>query len=464
MTRFTWTSERVRRALGVAGSGSSPRDYSGISTDTRTLEPGELFVALRGEKFDGTEFVSAAADAGAGGAVVERRPKAVLENFELFEVEDALHALGVLAAARRTELDATVVAITGSSGKTTTRQFTAAALGGATYASPGNFNNLVGLPLSILSAPEDSPVWVLELASNQPGEIERLGRIANADVGVITSVSESHLEGLGDLQGVLDEKLSLLSTVRPGARAFVADEPEALVRQARQRLSETETVGLSEAADVRPERWSTSSDGVAWTWQDVEFSLPGFGAHLIRNALFALAVARHLGVEPREAATRLKAANVPLMRGEIRPVGGIALLVDCYNANPASFSAAIEAQSSLGGQRRRAILAGTMLELGDRSAELHEQVAKRMLDAEVEVIAATGEFITAFRRLAPGSSVSLILKETLEAAYAELVTRLNGDEVVLLKASRGMKFERALPWFERDFGPRETVINSGTDG
>jgi UDP-N-acetylmuramoyl-tripeptide--D-alanyl-D-alanine ligase len=431
-----------------------------VSTDSRTLRPGDLFVALRGDRFDATEFVRAAAAAGAKGAVVERRPEGIPDDLELFVVDDALRALGRLAAVRRLELDPTVVAITGTSGKTTTRELTAAALGEGAYASPGNFNNLVGLPLSILAAGEDAGIWVLEIASNSPGEVERLGRIAEPDHAVITSVAEGHLEGLGDIQGVLDEKLGLLTSLRPGGCALVADEPSELVRQARRRWLDVRTVGLDDTADEHPNSWAVSNRGVEWKWRGIDFRLPGFGVHLIKDGMFAVSVARLLGVEPREMAARIGAVRLPPMRGEVRRVGGLLLLVDCYNANPSSFRAAIESLEGLAGERRRAVLAGTMLELGERSAALHEEVARAMVSAGIELIAATGEFAAAFERSGPRPSEGLILEAQLEDAYRQLARRLRGDEAVLLKASRGMKFERAIPLFERDFG---VAAASGAD-
>jgi UDP-N-acetylmuramoyl-tripeptide--D-alanyl-D-alanine ligase len=338
------------------------------------------------------------------------------------------------------------------------------ALGSGAYGSPGNFNNLVGLPLSILAAPENARIWVLELASNRRGEIERLGRIAEPDYAVITTVSEGHLEGLGDLQGVLDEKLSLLSTVRPESVALVGDEPPELVEQAGTRHPEVRSVGLDKTADERPESWSVTGDGVVWSWAGTDFELRGFGTHLIRDALFAVVVASLLGVEPQRAAERLGHAELPPMRGEVQRLGDLTLLIDCYNANPASFLAAIDALSALAAGRRRAVLAGTMLELGARSTLLHEQVAGFLLDAGVELIAATGEFVEAFARAGSRAHEALILEAELEDAYRRLAARLAGGEFVLLKASRGMKFERAIPWFERDFGAARRSGKSNTEG
>ncbi len=452
MTRFIWTSQRVRDALSLPQLAGAVQAYTGVSTDSRTVRPGELFVALHGDRFDGTEFVAAAEAAGARGAVVESQPRGVGPELELFLVEDALVALGQLAAVRRKALDPTVIAITGTSGKTTTRELTAAVLGESGYASPGNFNNLVGLPLSILAAPEEAALWVLEIASNSPGEVERLGRIAEPDCAVITSLSEGHLEGLGDFQGVLNEKLGLLVGLRSRGCSLVADQPADLARRARERCSDVRTVGLSSAADEHPDRWSASERGVEWRWKGSDFELGGFGTHLIRNAMFALAIGDLLGIEPPVMASRLKDVKLPPMRGEVRRIGDLLLLVDCYNANPASFRAAIESLELLAGSRKRAALVGTMLELGDRSAALHAEIADVMIAAGIELIALTGGFTAAYERTTARASGDLILAETLEDAYRELAVRLRGDEAVLLKASRGMKFERAIPLFERDFG------------
>jgi UDP-N-acetylmuramoyl-tripeptide--D-alanyl-D-alanine ligase len=464
MPRFSWTSERIAEALDIPATGLEPRVYGGVSTDTRTLRPGELFVALRGERFDGVEFVAAAAAAGAPGAVAEHRPQGVADEFELFLVDDTLRALGQLATVRRRALDPKVVAITGTSGKTTTRELTAAVLGPGAYASPANYNNLVGLPLSILAAPEGSGVWLLELASNQAGEIDQLARIAEPDFAVITSVSEGHLEGLGDLQGVMEEKLALLSNLRVSGQALVCDEPADLVQLARQRLADVRTVGLSPEADVRPQSWSVSADGVAWRWSGVDFRLAGFGAHLIRDALFALAVAQLLGVDAPQAAQRLATVKLPPMRGELRQLGDLTLLVDCYNANPASFRAALDSLSALAAGRRRAVLAGTMLELGEQSQMLHGRVARWIADEGIELIAASGEFATGFAGMASELGERLIRADDFEDAYCKLSARLRGDEVVLIKASRAKKFERAIPLFERDFGGKGRLRISGTHG
>lgn len=458
--RFSWMSDRVREALDLP-AGEERRAFRGVSTDSRTTKSGDLFVALPGERFDGTDFVADAAEAGAVGAVVERYPGDVPEDLELFIVDDAQEALGALAHYRRRYLDPRVIGVTGTSGKTTTRELIAAVLGPEAYSSPGNYNNLIGLPLAILGAPETAPVWVLELASNQPGEIRRLGEIAEPDCGVITTVGEAHLEGLGDLAGVLEEKLSLLDTVRPEGVAVVGDSPPELSEAARAAFAHVVVAGLEPEAGVRPESWSVSAHGLRWRWHGVEFRTDMVGTHILRNAMLALAVADWLGVPAQEAAPRVHEVRPLPMRNEVRGVGQMTLLIDCYNANPGSFGAAIDVSKGLADRGRRVAVVGTMLELGGESRRLHSRVAREIAAAGFDLVVATGQFVEAFAPMVESCGDRLILEEDPMEAYPVLAERLTGDEVVLLKASRGIELERLVPLFERDFGDRdsEEVLN-----
>lgn len=454
-SRFFWTSDRVREALDLP-TATEHREYRGVSTDSRTIRPGELFVGLPGERYDGADFVAQAAESGARGAIVERYPGDVPDDLELILVDDALEALGELARYRRQAADAGVIGVTGTNGKTTTKELIAALLGPNSYVSPGNYNNLVGLPLSILGAPETAAFWVLELASNRPGEIRRLGRIARADLGVITNVGPGHLEGLGSVESVLDEKLSLLETLATEGVSVVGDEPPELPAAARTIHPRVIVAGLGARADERPEEWTSSTRGLCWRWRGAEFDLATPGEHMLRNAMIALTVARELGVEAGEAVRRMSALRLPSMRNEIRDVGDLTLLLDCYNANPGSFRAALSVLDSLGRGRRRAAIVGTMLELGADSPGLHEQVARQIAAADLDLVAATGAFVEAFDELGAKRPGHLVRVEDPLQAYEAFAARLHGDELVLLKASRGIRLERLVPLFERDFGDRKS--------
>lgn len=452
--RFRWTGAQVLRALGRRDGSDVEREYDGICTDSRRVRPGDLFVALKGERFDGVEFVAEAARAGARGAVVERRLPGWPDELEVFEVPDARRALGDLARHRRRALAAVAVAVTGTNGKTTVKELLGRILGTAapTYVSPGNYNNRVGVPLSILEAPADARFWVLELGTSQPGEIRALGEIVEPDLAIITSVAEGHLEGLRDLAGVLEEKTSLLETLREGGWAIVADQPPELLARARARFPAVRAAGLGEDADERPDAWSSGPEGIHLRWRGVEMSTALLGAHNARNLLVALAAARVLNVPAASAARAVRGFQGLSLRAEPRDVGSLTLLLDCYNANPGSFRAAIDAASALAGTRPKAALVGSMLELGTESETLHRVVAKTLARAGFAPIGATGEFVRPFEEMRETLGDRLVTGAELAEVYAEFARRLTGREIVLLKASRGVGLERVAPWFERDFG------------
>ncbi len=455
MAVWRWTDEEVRQALGLAsGVTGQDREFNGISTDSRSVEPGDLFVALVGPSFDGHDFVEAALDKGAAGVVVQRELDV---EGPLYLVGDTLEALGALAHHRRHRLGARVVAVTGSSGKTSTKELLRATLSGAhrVHATAGNMNNRIGLPLTILSAPEETEILILEMGTNEPGEIRALTDIAEPDVGIVTTVSETHLEGLGTLEGVLEEKLELIRGTRGDGLAFVGSDSNLLVGQARRIRSDLRVAGFGPEADeaYRPSDPEMTTDGCwsfLWRGQPVRLRLPG--RHSVVNAVLALSVAEALGVDADLATRALSAVEPPRLRGETRNLGRLTLLLDCYNASPQSTRAALQWLRAVGsGKRRTVAVLGSMLELGDRTEALHAVVLHEALDGGVDLVVATGAF--AALALAEGiTGPRLLVRADPERAYGELTARLHGDEVVLLKASRGVALERLVPLFEADFG------------
>lgn len=453
MSAFAWTDAAVRLALGLAPEpAAAGAPYTGVSTDSRTVAPGDLYVALVGERFDGHDFVADALARGARGSVVSRDVAGEGEA-PLYRVADTLVALGALASYRRAQLDVPVVAITGSAGKTTTKDLTRGALAGAlrVHATKGNLNNRVGMPLTLLATPADAQVLVLELGTNEPGEIGALARIARADVGVITTVGEAHLEKLGSVEGVLAEKLDLLRNLAPGAQGVVGDEPAFLPAAARGACATVRVAGWSERADadLRPGHAETDDAGAyrfSWRGHRVALSLPG--RHSVLNALLALAVAERLGVPPDAAARGVSGVGAGSLRGEVRRMGGLTVLVDCYNANPPSVRVALDLLASRSGGRKVAVL-GTMLELGAASPALHAEALRHALSLPVDLVVATGAFADAAREVQDGRVVTA---PDWKSAYPALRERLSGSEVVLLKASRGVAMEGLLPLLAADFG------------
>lgn len=455
MSAFAWSDESVRRALGLRIELAEPEvEYIGVSTDSRAVVEGDLYVALVGDRFDGHDFVADAFSKGARAAVVSK-PAPGDPLGRLYPVDDTLVALGRLAAHRRRALSAPVVAITGSSGKTTTKEMTAAALAATlrVHATSGNLNNRIGMPLTLLAAPNDAEAVVLELGTNEPGEIRALAQVARPDVAVITTVGESHLEKLGSLDGVLDEKLDLLRHMVDGGRCVVGDEPPVLAERAQAICSSVRVVGWSERADDRSRAAQADVDvfgRYAFDWKGQRVTAPMVGRHAVSNALLALTVADLLGVAPRDAVRGLGAARMGSMRGEFRRVGDLTLIVDCYNANPQSVRAALDVLQDQAVSGRKVAVLGTMLELGAQAESLHEQVLTDALARELDIVVATGAFAAAADRL--GEADRVIAADDWRDAYPLLRSELDGHEVVLLKASRGIALEAILPLFETDFG------------
>ncbi len=464
---FAWTDGHVRAALGLPGAhgahtpANPNRDdtlrYEGVSADSRTVREGDLFVALKGENFDGHDYVTEAVERGVRGVVVSGTVDLGHEAC-LYPVDDTLHALGRLAGYRRSHLAAAVVGITGSSGKTGTKDLTRAALEGSRrlYATRGNRNNRVGLPLTLLDAPDDAEVVVLEMGTNEPGEIRALTEIAGPEIGVVTTVSETHIEKLESLEGVLEEKLDLLRGLPEDGRAVVGDEPAILSKEARQILSDTSVAGWSDWADAVLQPGDATMDchgnwSFRWQGEPVRLRVPG--RHSVVNALLALAVADMLDVPAAAAAQGISALEADSMRGEIRQSGSLTLLLDCYNANPQSTRAALHLLVAVQPGRPKVAFLGTMLELGRRSEELHAAVLREAAALDLALVVATGAFARAVDRMeAPITGPTLIAAVGPFEAYEALRRRLGGDEVVLIKASRGFALERVIPEFERDFG------------
>jgi UDP-N-acetylmuramoyl-tripeptide--D-alanyl-D-alanine ligase len=458
-----WTEKQVLDALPLAvsedrGNGDRPdaSEYGSVGTDTRSLDTDALFVALRGDNFDGHAFLTQAADSGARAAIVERVPPDA-PPLRYYRVPDTLTALGRLGRYHRRQLDARVAAITGTNGKTTTKEMARAVLATryATHATAGNLNNLIGAPLTLLATPPDTEALVVEIGMNMPGEIARLAEIVEPDVGIVTAVGQGHLEGVGTVEGVLREKTTLLSRLRPGGLALVADEPPSLPQRARSLARRVKVAGWTDRADedLRADGLRIDAEGrVRFDWHGRPVSLPFGGRAHVRNALLALGLGLEWDVDADDAVAALEALEPPKMRGEVRRFAELAVIADCYNSNPASLAAAMETLVSMPRQGGRVVVIGSMLELGPRSEALHRESARAIAAADVDLIVATGLFVPAFEPLRAELGDRLVTADDAEAAFEPLADRLTGDEVVLLKGSRGVALERLMPRLEARFG------------
>lgn len=442
----SWTSEAVAQALGVGAPAALT--FTGVTTDTRHLTPGTLFVALKGERFDAHDFLTQAKNAGATGAVVRRGTPAVV-GLPLFEVPDTLAALGLLARARRRLLPkgAPVVAVTGSSGKTSAKEMIRSALATrrTVHATSGNLNNLVGVPLTILGAPDDATALVVEAGASLPGEIGKLRDIIEPTIAVVTNVGYAHLEGFGSAERLLLEKASLLD----GAPVAVVGNLPALVDQAQRRARKVVVVARDEFGEVHPDKVDVDDAGhPILYWMGTSVTLPVLGLHQVDNAMIALAVAREAGVDLTAAVAGLANVQIPAGRGGLVSKGSLTIIDDSYNANPDSILAALETALTYAARRRRplVVVLGSMLELGPESARLHAFVADELMSflPAPEIVAAVGDFVPAFARYREALGERLITAPDAETLGPLLTRALRGTEIVLLKASRGVALERVL--------------------
>jgi len=475
----------VRSEGGAGANGKLPA--TGVSTDSRTTRPGDLFFAIKGQHRDGHDFVDQAVSRGAVGCVVsdaERVREGIRAaadahksrvddpTYRLILVDDTIAALGRLAARQRELMRAKVVAVTGSNGKTTTKGMIHAVLSTALRgrAAVKSFNNALGVPLTLLAVEPEDEYVVVEIGSNAPGEVEALARMARPDIGVITSVGPAHVEGLGGLAGVVREKASLAGQVRDGGLVAVcADHPELLeqvgeVFSRRSRDLELLTLGRSEWADLRVE--DVSGDLAATSFRiggGPVLCLNVCGAHNANNAAAAYAVGRRMGLTDEQIAAGLAAYQPAEMRLNVLRRGGVTVIDDCYNANPASMRAAIQVLAlqpsrrsgapmafpgaeKAGSSGRRVLVVGDMLELGTEGTHWHEWIGREAATAGIEVIVAAGHFaecvVTGARAVNP--EVDAVACAGAEQAGDEAASRLRPGDVVLVKGSRGMGMERAV--------------------
>ncbi|MBI5863796.1 MAG: UDP-N-acetylmuramoyl-tripeptide--D-alanyl-D-alanine ligase [Planctomycetes bacterium] len=458
MIRFM-LSEVVAAVEGRIRADLPAGSASGVSTDSRTLRGGEVFFAVRGENFDGHDFVLDALKRGACAAVVAAKQAADLHRAHLaaggagllIEVEDPVIALGRLAAFHRSQAAAEVIAIVGSNGKTTTKALIdhvlSAKLRGR--ASPKSFNNNIGVPHTLLSVEAADDYVVVEIGTNAPGEIAHLARLVQPDMVVLTSIGEEHLEGLKDLTGVAREECSVFETLAEGAFvAFPADAPHVRERLP-QRPTTLVSFGAGRDANLRVGAVRYESDGLHFRINDrFDYVLPMPGAHNAQNAAGAIAVALRLGFDHRAIADRLRSFQPPPMRMETRSLGGITIINDAYNANPASMRAAIEMLEEYPCAGRRIVAVGEMRELGARSAAEHEALGRRLARGRLDCVLLVGPTVEWLAAQFSGRTTAEPV-ESVDECGRRLAALARPGDVVLLKASRAVGLERAAAVFER---------------
>lgn len=421
-----------------------------VCTDTRKLKPGDLFVALVGEKFDAHDFVHQAAAAGAGALILAKPAAELPPDVPVIKVADTLTALQKLAKYNRSLIDIPIIGITGSNGKTTTKDLVAAVLGRkfSVLKTKGNFNNEIGLPLTLLELDERYNAAVVEMGMRGLGQIDALCEIAGINAAVITNIGETHLELLGSRENIALAKGEILDHVDADGFAVIPATKLALEQAGRCR-GRVVTFSLDSDADYRAEdivfKGKSSSFTAVTPVGKITVELPLVGQHNIANALAALAVGINMGLTPEEGAEGLAAAKITDMRLQIIETGTITIIDDTYNANPDSTKAALRTLADMAAGRRQIAVLGSMFELGPREIQGHYETGQAA--AGVSLLVAVGELA---KNIAAGAKAAGLKPEQVKwfadnkTAIAYLKKMLCPEDIVLVKGSRGMRMEEIV--------------------
>ena len=438
----------------IAGAAVIPQ----ITTDTRKISDGDLFIALRGENFDGADFAADALAKGAAAVLVAEPISADVQKAlkkvkgAVLTVKDTLAAYQAIAHAWRMKFDIPVVAITGSNGKTTTKDLTAAVLSarGTVCRTAANYNNEVGLPLTLLGMTGGDIAAVVEIGMRGLGQIAALAPVAAPSIGIVTNVCEVHMELLGSIENIAKAKAELVQAIPTGGTVILnADDARvAAMRSLAADGVRVLTYGIGADADVRAEALRLTSDGsqfmVTWNNERHDYSIPLAGRHNVSNALAALAAGFVLGYTPQEMQTGLKRLAVTKMRYEVHEVGAWTFINDAYNASPSSMAAALETTANLYEGRKIAVL-GDMLELGDAAEEAHRRIGRRVAELGFAALVTYGSQSRWIHTAAEAAGCPVCRHaETHEAAAEHLRSLLRDGDTVLFKGSRGMKMEAVI--------------------
>jgi len=442
---------RVAEFLSATGEFDHKAIAQAYSIDSRTVQPGELFFAVKGERMDGHDFVQQALEKEAVAAVVRKDQLARYPvKTRLLAVDDTLIALQTLAAAVRRLWGKTLVGVTGSTGKTTTKEAIAHVLASRfrVLKSEGNFNNHFGLPLMLLKIEPEHQAAVIEMGMSHRGEIAALAKIAQPEIGVVTNVAPVHLEFFNSVAEIARAKYELIESLPAGGTAVLNADDEYVSQFGRDFHGKVVMYGLHATADIRAE--NIQHRGAEGSLFDVvvdghrePVTLHMVGTHNIYNALAAVAVGLQQGLSPAEAAGALATLSPADKRGAVVQLGNITIINDCYNSNPTALDAMVDALAAMPA-RRRIVVAGEMLELGPAGEELHRRVGRHMAERKIDVLVGVRGLAQQMVEAAGQAGMQAEFVATPEEAGEWLARETRDGDVVLLKASRGVKLERAL--------------------
>jgi UDP-N-acetylmuramoyl-tripeptide--D-alanyl-D-alanine ligase len=453
IAEFISANTHVGTAASAVGPSLDPLQEvaQGYSIDSRTVDRGELFFAVKGERFDGHDYVTGALDKGAAAAVVRKdQLHRYSDNSRLLAVDDTLLALQTLATAVRKLWGKPLVGVTGSAGKTTTKDAIAHVLGTRfrVLKSEGNFNNHFGLPLMLLKLEREHDVAVIEMGMSHAGEIRALAKIAQPEIGVVTNVAPVHLEFFDSIAGIAQAKYELIESL-PGSGTAVLNADDEYVSQfGRDFKGKVVTYGTRATADVRAQNVQTrgaegSEFDVVVGGSREHARLPLVGEHNILNALAAVAVGMARGLTPGEAIGALATLAPPDNRGQVLKLGNITVINDCYNSNPKALQAMVDALAAMKAERR-IVVAGEMLELGPTGEQMHRAAGQHIAEKKIDVLIGVRGLAQAMVDGARHAGAEAQFVAGPEEAGEWLNREARDGDVVLLKASRGVKLEKAL--------------------
>jgi UDP-N-acetylmuramoyl-tripeptide--D-alanyl-D-alanine ligase len=423
----------------------------GYSIDSRTVGPGELFFAVKGERFDGHDFIEQALENGAVAAVVRKESLSRYSSqAPLLAVEDTLVALQALATSVRNKWGKTLIGVTGSAGKTTTKEAIAHVLSSRfrVLKSEGNFNNHFGLPLMLLKLEPKHDLAVIEMGMSHAGEIRALAKIAQPDVGVVTNVAPVHLEFFDSLAGIARAKYELIESLPANGTAVLNADDDYVSQFGRAFRGKILMYGIAKAADIRAENIRMNGSAGAEFEAVISnarehASLPLLGEHNILNALAAVAVGLDRGLTLREAVATLPTLSPAEKRGQVLQLGNITVVNDCYNSNPKALEAMVNALAATPA-KRRIVVAGEMLELGPTGEEMHRKAGQHIAGKKIDFLLGVRGLAQAAVNAARDAGIGAAFVVNAEDAGEWLARETRDGDVVLLKASRGVKLEKAL--------------------
>ncbi len=453
-----WEMDVILAATGGRPVGDMPEGASGISIDSRTLQPGDMFFAIKGENLDGHDYLGAATGAGASLAVVDESKLVSLGHIKLpfVVVPDVLEALCRLRELARARTKAQIVAVTGSAGKTSTKEMLLAALSacGPTHASAASYNNQWGVPLTLARMPEDTRFGIFEIGMNHPGEIAPLAKMVRPHLAVITCIAPAHIGAFETIEDIAREKASIFSGVVSGGYALINhdDRRYALQKQLAgdHGIEHILCFGRKRGSDIWLRKLDHDADGsrlsVRVQGKDIEYNLPIAGEHMAKNSLVVMAAANLLGGDLDKAADALSRIEATRGRGNRYVIGGagsqgITIIDESYNANPASMEAALNVLASFEGVRtkRRIAVLGDMLELGRKSEKMHRDLAKPIASAKVDLVFLVGPEMEHLAKILPRERLGGHFADT-EGLAGRLKNVLRPGDVVMFKASKGIGF------------------------